>query len=193
MEYSINKTKRNIIILSSSILILYVFTIRLFYFFKGPVKIDTVQIVIQHIIFLISYGYIIMAIFDYFRHYKFKVLQISILIILIMEVFFRAFSIARLFVPTWKLTMLFIPIMIWIISNIILSVFLFRIKKKDYPGILSIRNYAISSFVLLNLAQLLLFFMKPAGIFATQQLVELTSAIPYIFSIDFAIKLYLKE
>lgn len=193
MEYTVNKTKRNGIILSSSLLILYVLTSSLFFFFKGPTKIDTLQIVIQKIIFLIPYGYLMLVFFDYFRHYKLKVLQISILTIFIVEVILRANLFTKLFDSTWKQAVLITAIAIWIIAANILIIFLFQIKMKDYPGILSIRKYAISMILFFVLGPTIPFFVKPDSIFATQQLVELTSAIPYIFTIDFAIKLYSKE
>jgi hypothetical protein len=64
---------------------------------------------------------------------------------------------------------------------------------KDYPGILSIRKYAISSVLVFAFVSTFPFFVKSANSFTTQQLAGLTSAIPYIFTIDFAMKLYLKE
>ncbi len=193
MKYTINRTKRNVIILSSLLLILYVLILRLFFFFTGPTKIDTIQIVIQKIIFLIPYGYLMLAFFYYFRHYKLRVLQISILTILIMDVVLRANLFTKMFDSTWKLIFFLTANAIWIIATISLIIFLFKIKIKDYPGILSIRKYAISMILFFVLATTVLFFIKPDNRFATQQLVELTSAIPYIFTIDFAIKLYLNE
>ncbi len=193
MEYTINKTKRNVIILASSILILYVLTSSLFFFLKGPTKIDTLQIVIQKIIFLIPFGYLMLAFFDYFRHYKLKVLQISIITILIMEVILRANLFTNIFDSIWTKAIFITTNAIWIIATIFLIVFLFQIKMKDYPGILSIRKYAISIILFFVLVTTIPLLGNPVNSFTTRQLVELTFAIPYIFTIDFAIKLYSKK
>lgn len=193
MEYTISRTKRNIIILASSILILYVLTSNLFFLLKGPTKIDTLQVVIQKIIFLIPFGYLMLAFFDYFRHYKLKVLQISILTILIMEVILRANLFTNIFDSIWTKTIFITTNAIWIIATIFLIVFLFRIKMKDYPGMLSIRKYAISIILFFALVTTIPLFGNPVNSFTTRQLVELTFAIPYIFTIDYAIKLYSKK
>lgn len=190
MKYTINKTKRNSIILSSSILILYVLTVRLYFFFKNPTPIDTLQSIIQSLIFIIPYGYLMLQFMEYFRHYKLRVLQISILTIFIVDLILRANLFTNLFDSTWKQTVLIAAIAIWIIATISLIVFLFQIKMKDYPGILSIRKYAIFSLLIFVLVPTVPLFVKSDNSFATQQLVELTSAIPYIFTIDFAIRLY---
>ena len=193
MEYTINKTKRNVIILASSILILNVLMSSLYFFFKSPAKIETLQIVIHKIIFLIPFGYLMLAFFDYFRHYKLKVLQISILTILIMEVILRANPFTNIFDPIWIKAVFITTNAIWIIATIFLIVFLFQIKMKDYPGILSIRKYAISVIFFFVLVTTIPLFRSPANSLTTRQLLELTFTIPYIFTIDFAIKLYSKK
>ena len=129
MEYTINKTKRNVIILASSILILYVLTSSLFFLFDS----------------------------------------------------------------IWTKAIFITTNAIWIIATIFLIVFLFQIKMKDYPGILSIRKYAISIILFFVLVTTIPLFGNPVNSFTTRQLVELTFAIPYIFTIDFAIKLYSKK
>jgi hypothetical protein len=193
MKYTINRTKRNVIILSSLLLILYVLILRLFFLFTGPTKIDTIQIVIQKIIFLIPYGYLMLAFFDYFRHYKLKVLQISILTILVMDVILRANLFTNIFDSIWTKTIFITTNAIWIIATILLIVFLFQIKMKDYPGMLSIRKYAISIILFFVLVTTIPLLGNPVNSFTTRQFVEITFAIPYIFTIDFAIKLYSKK
>lgn len=190
MKYTINRTKRNSIILSSSILILYVLTVRLYFFFKNPTQIDTLQSIIQSLIFIIPYGYLMLQFMEYFRHYKLRVLQISILTIFIVDLILRANLFTHLFDSVWKQAVLIAAIAIWIIATVSLIVFLFQIKMKDYPGILSIRKYAIFSLLIFVLVPTVPFFVKSDNSFANQQLAELTSAIPYIFTIDFAIRLY---
>lgn len=193
MEYTINKTKRNLLILSSSFLILYILTMRLFFFFNGPIKIDAFQNVVQKLIYIILYGYIMFVFSDYFRHYKLKLLQILILTHFFMEVILRSglFN----FTPelTWEKAFFLCTISIWIIVTILLIFFLFQIKIKDYSGIRSIRKFAISIILITVLSPAFPLFAKPENVFATQQLLELTSVIPYFFTINFAIKINLKE
>ncbi len=193
MEYTINRTKRNSIILSSSFLILYILTLRLFFFFKTPTKTDTLQMIIQNVIFLIPFGYLMLAFYRYFRYYKLTVLQISILIVFILEVLFRSALFINLFELAWKKTVLLTASTIWVATIIVFIVFLFKIKPKDYPGMLSIRYYVISTLLAYIFATTYTFYSEPANPFQTQQLVELSFAIPYFFTIVFATKLYLKE
>ena len=193
MEYTINRTKRNNIILSSSFLILYVLITRLLFFINTPTKIDTVEMLIRNVIYLIPFGYLMLAFFNYLRHYKLKGLQISILIIFIMEVIFKSTLFTNLVESTWEKAVLLSASTIWIAATIGLIVFLFNNKTKDYPGALSIRNYAISSLLIYVLSTTIPFYVQLDNILATQQLVGLTAVIPYIFTINFAIKLYLKE
>jgi len=193
MEYTISKTKRNIIILSSSFLILYVLVIGLFFFYKGPTQLDPTQLVIQNIIYIIFYGYLMLVFVDFFRYYKLKVLGISILTILIMEVISRVIQNTNILDLTEARTILFATNVIWIIATIILVIFLFQTKKEEYPGILSIRKYAIGMIPFFVLGATVPLFVKPDNVFAALQLVVLTLAIPYIFTIDFAMKVSLKE
>ena len=193
MKYTINRTKRNILILCSSFLILYVFIVRLFFLFTSPTKIDIIHQVIQNVIFLIPFAILMLAFFDYFRHYKLKVLQISILTVLIMEVIFKSTLFSNIFESTWIKAVFLTTSAIWILATIILIVSLSQNKMKDYPGILSIRNYSICIILNYILATTIPHLAKPANYLTTLHLVELTSAIPYIFTIVFALKLYGKE
>jgi len=193
MEYTINRTKRNTIILCSSFLILYVLVTRLLFFINSTTKIDIVERLIRNVIYLIPVGYLMLAFFKYFKHYKLKILQISILIILVMELIFKSTLFTNMFESTWKIIFLLSASTIWIVATFVLIVGLFSNKTKVYPGMLSIRNYAISSLLIYVFATTYSFYLKPVNSLDTQQLIELTSAIPYIFTIVFAIKLKLKE
>ena len=193
MEYIISRTKRNTIILCSSFLILYVLVTRILFFINSPTRIDILENLIRNIIYIIPVGYLILAFFKYFSHYKLKILQISVLIIFIMELIFKSTLFSNLFESTWKIIFLLSATSIWIVATIVLIVGLLRNKTKVYPGMLSIRNYAISSLLIYVFATTYSFFLNPVNPLYTKQLIELTSAIPYIFIIVFAIKLKLKE
>jgi hypothetical protein len=193
MEYTITRTKRNSIILCSSFLILYVLITRLLFRINTPTKIDTLEQLIRNITYLIPFGYLMLVFYNYFSYYKLKVLQISILIIFIMEVILRSTFLTNLLELTLKKAVLLSASTIWIAATIVLIVVLFKNKSKIYPGTLSIRNYAISSLLIYVFSTTYSFYLKPVNPINTMLLVGLTSAIPFIFTIVFAIKLNLKE
>lgn len=193
MEYTISKTKRIIIILCSSFLILHVLITRLLFLIDTPTEIDTSEQLIKNIIYLILLGYLLLEFYNYFRHYKLKVLQISILTILIMEVILRSTLFSKLFESIWQKAVLFSASTIWIASTIVLIAVLIKNKSKVYPGMLSIQNYAISSLVIYIFATTYRFYLNPVNPIKTLLIVGLTSAIPFIFAIVYAIKLNLKN
>lgn len=193
MEYTITKSKRLIIILCSSFLILHVLITRLLLFIDAPTKIDTSGQLVQNIIYLIPLGYLLLEFYNYFKHYKFKVLQISILIILIMEIILRSTLFHNLFESIWQKAVLLSASTIWIASTVVLIAVLLKNKSEVHPGILSIRNYAISSLLIYVFATTYRFYLNPVNPINTLLLVGLTSAIPFIFTIVFATKLNLKE
>jgi hypothetical protein len=188
MEYTINKAKRNTIILCSSLLILYVLSSRLFFFFYQGAPIEALPIFIQNILYIILYGYITWTFFDYFRHYKLTVLQTSILIIFLMEVVFKSHLLTNILDSTLEQTLFLITNAVWIIASVILIVFLFKLKGRAYPGIGSIRKYAVSMILLFILVTTIPFWVKQGQAFSTQQLIGLAFVIPYIFTMEFAIK-----
>lgn len=193
MEYTVSQTKRNIIILSSIILILYFLGVGLFFFLKGPIKLDTLLNIIQNVIYIIPYSYLMLVFIDYFRFYKLKVLQTAFLAVFIMEIISRGFQFTNLFDMSDTRVMHLATNMIWIVATAISLIFLFQTKIKDYPGIISIRKYVIGIVPFFVLGTSITFMIKPDSIFGTLQLVNITLAIPYIFTIDFAVKLCLKN
>jgi len=193
MEYTITKTKRLIIILCSSFLILHVLITRLLLYIDSLDKIITSNQLVQNIIYLIFLGYLLLEFFNYFRHYKLKVLQISILIILIMEVILRSTIFSNLIESVWQKVVLFSASTIWIASTIVLIVVLSKNKSKVNPGMYSIRNYALSSLVIYVFATTYRFYLNPVNPINTLLLVGLTSAIPFVFTIIYAINLNLKN
>lgn len=156
-------------------------------------KIDTIEILIRNLTYLIPLGFLMLTFYNYFRHYRLKVLQNAIFIIFIMEVILRSTFFTNLFEWAWTRAFLLSTSTIWIAATIILVVVLFKNKSKVYPGILSIRKYAISSLLIYVFSTTYSFYIKPVEPLNTMLLVGLTSAIPFIFTIDFAVKLNLKE
>lgn len=193
MEYTTSKTKRLIIILCSSFLILHVLITRLLLFIDTPTKTETYEQLIQNIIYLIPLGYLLLEFYNYFRHYKFKVLQISILIILIMEIILRSTPFPNPLESTWQKAVLLSASTIWIASTVVLIAVLLKNKTEVHPGLFSIRNYAITSLLIYMFATTYRFYLNPVNPINTLLLVGLTSAIPFIFTIVFATKLNLKE
>lgn len=188
MEYTISRTKRNGIILCSSFLILHVLITRLL-LLNAPTKINTIETLIRNVIYLIPFGFLMLVFYNYFRHYKLKVLQISILIIFLMEVILRSTFFTNLLELTWKKATLLSVSTIWIVAIIVLITVLFKNKHEAYPAILPVRNWAISSLLIFAFATTYSFYLKPVSPMNTMLLIGLTSAIPYIFTIVFALKL----
>jgi glucan phosphoethanolaminetransferase (alkaline phosphatase superfamily) len=127
--------------------------------------------------------------FDYFRHYRLKVLQIVILTVFITEVIFKSNLLTNILESTWKKAIFLTVNAIWILATIVMIAFLFQAKMKDYPGIRSVRKYAISILFFYVLVPTVPLFVEPDSTFSTQQLVEIIFVIPYVFVIDFAMKL----
>lgn len=110
-----------------------------------------------------------------------------------MEVIFKSTLFTNLFELTWVKAIFLVANTIWIAATVVLIVILFKHKSKVYPGMLSIRNYAISSLIIYVFATTYRFFLEPVNPQDTLLLVGLTSAIPFIFTIVYALKLNLKE
>jgi hypothetical protein len=130
---------------------------------------------------------------DYFRHYKLKVLQAAFLAVFIIEVISRGIQFLNIFDTTDARVIHLATSVIWIVALAILFIFLFQNRIKNYPGMLSIRKYVIGIVPFFVLGAIIPYMVKPESIFAALQLVSMTLAIPYIFTIDFAMKLCLKE
>lgn len=189
MNYTISKPRRNAIILCSLCMILYILILRLFFFFNGLEEMNSLQVIVLNMTYIILYGSIMLAIFDYFRHYKFKALKISILIMLISEVVLKSRLFSDMFESTWEKAAFLAVNVTWILATMTMIAYLFQVKTKECPGILSIRRYAISILFFYVLVTTVPLFVKPDSIFSVQQLVETTFVIPYIFAIDFATKI----
>jgi len=193
MEYSISRTKRNLIVLSSSFLILYFLIVGLFFLIMGPTKLDTLQSGIQKMLYLIPLGYLLLVFIGYFRYYHLKVLQMTTIAILICEVVMMGIQFANGLIANVPEFILYPINAVWIIATIIWMIFLFRANMKDFPAILSIRKYAVGPILIFLIGFSIPFLVKPDDNFAALQILCMICAIPYIFTIDFAMKLQLKE
>jgi len=193
MNYTIDKKKRNRIIFSSSFLILYFVVVGLFFLIMGPTKLDPLQFGIKKVLYLIPFGYLMLIFFDYFRYYHLKVLQIATITILTCEVVTLGIQFANLLLATLPKFILYTVNAIWVIATIIWIIFLFIPKMKDYRALISIRKYAMGPVLIFLIGFSIPFFVKPNNTFTAMQLLCIICAIPYILTIDFAMKLQLKE
>lgn len=193
MKYTINKTKRNLIIFSSAFLIVYSVFFTFIFFFTDPVTPEPLQVGIQSIVFLLAYSYLMLVFIDYFRFHGLKVLQVAALSLLVTEFVTRGFQLSNVLGYTIPKYMNLTFTLIWSISLFVSIVFLFLLKSKDYPAIRAIRWYAVCFILFPVLGATIPLLVKPNDIFITIQLLGLTLAIPYIFSIDFAVKVPLED
>jgi len=198
MEYTISKTKRNLIIFSAVFLILKNISLVAFaIIFPTPDHENSIwiQISIERILQLFPYAYIMIVMADYFRHYQLKALQIITLGMLALEI---AGSIIHYFNHTeinLPKPLLIGNSIIWTLSMFIWIVFLFRVSNTNYAAINSIRKYAISVLVVIFISGTLpllidhfIDIQKYLGIF-----ISITFVIPNIFFIEFGLKLPGKE
>jgi len=181
------------IIFSSAFLILYFVVVGLFFLIMGPSKLDTLQFGIKKMLYLIPFGYLMLIFFDYFRYYHLKVLQIATITILTCEVVTLGIQFANVLVAALPKFILLTINTIWITATIIWIIFLFIPKMKDYQAMISIRKYAMGPVLIFLIGFSIPFIVKPDNTFAALQILCIICAIPYIFTIDFAMKLQLKE
>lgn len=146
---------------------------------------------IRNVIFLIIFGYLMLAFFQYFAHYRLKILQYAVLVLFILEIISKSMFFTHLFESNLKMNLFISKTVIWIITNIVLIVGTYRNRTKADRGINSIGNFAITRLLVFVFAANLPFLLKPENPFRMQQFIELTSAIPYIFTIVFALRLRL--
>jgi hypothetical protein len=198
IEYSISKTKRNLITFSAVFLILKNIVLIVFaylYHASDPEKPMWILWSIERILQIIPYGYIMIVMADYFRHYQLKVLQLITLGILALEIIghvIHYFNHAKINLPK---PLLIGNSIIWTLAMIVWIVFLFRVSTTKFAATNSIRKYAISvlAVILISgtlplLINQLIDIQKYSGI-----VVGVIFLIPYVFFIEFGLKLPLKE
>lgn len=195
MEYVIRKTKKNLILFSAVFLILKAITLAFAFHAADSAKPDLVLNVIGRFLHIVAYGYILIVLFGYFKHYELKALQMITLSILALEIagsVIQFSSITGLNVPNRVNLMNGI---IWSLAMILWIIFLFRSSVSDFPALISIRKYAVSIFAVLILSAIIPLLINQ--LINNRQYFELFAAIifviPYVFIIEFAIKLKMKK
>lgn len=197
MNYPISATKRNLMILSAAFLTVY--TIYNAFFFLGlepsHVKPDIIMLIIRDLLFGIPHIYLLLVLFDYFRYQGWKVLKYTFLLTAIMEVLIKGFHIINRigsFVPN-NIYYAVGEAVFWIIVIIVQAIFLFQIKRKEYPEVFSLQKYAIG----LILTQIIGFgipvIFRSENLSSMMLVIRIISSIPYLFLIDFTLKLDLNK
>lgn len=188
MKYAISKTKRNLIIFSAVLLILK--SIILVLVFNDSTRLDVAFRGVDRFLQTMASGYILFVVVHYFRHYKLKTLQFITLAILLIDVannIIRFSTLAGMNVS--KHTPL-VCTLIWVFLLFCWVIFLFRIPAADFPALISIRKYAVAIFAIVILGGFI-----PVLIDARQYyelLAPIIVVIPYVFIVEFAMKLKLK-
>lgn len=192
MEYTISKTKRNLIFFSAAFLIMKAIFLSLVFQSVYPAKPDLVLNVIGRIVQIAAYGYILIVLIGYFKHYELKVLKTITLGILIFSIAENVIQIFSSFqeknTPNHVNWVIAIGGVLALITWII---FLFRIRAADFSGLVSIRKYAVSVVAIVILGGFIPVFIDARQYFLF--LAPIIVVIPYFFIIEFAFKLKLKS
>jgi hypothetical protein len=197
MEYTISRTKRNLIIFSAVFLILKAFIVVSVFFAREHAVHDNTIGIILSILQIIPYGYIMIVITEYCNHYKLKALRMTTLILLLMEIsgnMLQYFNQAEMFSQAEMNVPRFIAIgsgVVWTLIMIVWIILLVRISATDYPALISIRKYAISVIAVNLLSGTLPFLI--GHITNIQQylgiIVVVIGVLPNVFFIEFGLKL----
>jgi len=201
MDYTISKTKRNLIIFCAVFLILKAIIVSAIFFLRESTQHNNTLRIILSILQIIPYGYILIVIAEYFNHYQLKVLRMTTIILLITEIsgnMLQYFNQADIYSQTEITVPKFIAIVnnvVWTLGMIVWIVFLFRISVTNFPALISIRKYAISALAVIFISgtlplviNQLIEIQKYLGI-----VVPVIFLIPYIFFIEFGLRLSLDE
>lgn len=169
-----------------------------FFFFglkPGSMEVDSAQLIIRDLLFAIPHLYLLIVLFDYFRYHRWKVLQYTLLFTVIFEFVSKAFRIINQmgsFVTTNFSYSMTIGA-IWLISIIVQAIFLLRLKRKDYPEVFSLQKYAVALIFFQLVAFGIPFLFRSESVSSMLLIIRILSAIPYLFLIEFALKLKSKE
>ncbi len=196
MDYTISKTKRNLIIFSAVFLMVKAIILVVVFQSVYPAKPDLVLSVTSWILQIAAYGYILIVLIGYFKHYELKVLMMITLGILALEIAGNVIQLFSGIAEKDALNHINLVITIgWSLALIIWIIFLFRIPEADFPALISIRKYAISVMAIILLSGIVPLFVnqfiniqKYLGVF-----VGVILLIPYVFIIEFGLKLPQKE
>lgn len=197
MTYTIGKTQRNLMILSAALLTV-ITLYNAFYFLglkPGIEKPHSAEMIIRDLLFTIPHIYLLLVLFDYFRHQGWKVLQYTLLFTAIIEIIYKAFNMIKQigsFIPANFYYSAAVT-SILAITIIIQAIFLLQIKRKDYPEVFSLQKYTIGLILLQIIAFGIPVVVRSNDSNSMMLVIRTLSGIPYLFLIEFALKLKLKE
>lgn len=197
MEYTISRTKRNLIIFSAAFLILKAIIVVSVFFAREYAAHDHTLGIILSILQIIPYSYIMLVLSGYFNYYKLKALRMTTLILLLIEIsgnMLQYFNQVEMFNQAEMNVPRFIAIgngMVWTLILIVWIILLFRISATDFPALISIRKYAISVIAVVLLSGTLpilighiMVMQRYLGI-----IVVVIGVLPNVFFIEFGLKL----
>ena len=193
MNYLITKTKRNNLIISSSIIILNYFFIGFSFLFKDARQLDSVENGVINLVFSFAYLYAFLFLLDYFKKNELKTLKTLTLIVLISELgsqISTSVNSFKLVIPEF-LSSIFSGV--GLIGVIIWIVLVLRLKSENYSELKSLHRFAygyIASFVLGLLVSVSMMF---GGFYEYLDLMYIPISIPFFFLIEFAVKLGLEQ
>ncbi len=148
---------------------------------------------IKNLIFAASYSYVLYIFITYFRHYSLRTLTILTTIILVSELISTIILILNSLLTRDLDGLRTIINILTIIVEIIWLFYLFPLKSKDYSAILSLYKYGIAIIVTFFIALVVTFNLVYSENLSVYGIQDIILAIPYIFLIDFGLKLKIDQ
>lgn len=193
MNYTIYPAKRNLMIFSAAFLTVYTLYNAFFFYhlMDTGIKPDAAQMVIRDLLFAIPYVYLLIVLFDYFRHQGWKVLQSVVLMAAIVEIGSRMVNWVNAMGPLTPISRNYSMSMglFWVATILIQAIFVLRLNRKENPAVLALQKYAVA----LILTQLIAFaipvVIHSANSTSMMVAIRIISAVPYLFLIEFTLKL----
>lgn len=186
MDYTISKTKRNLIIFSAVFLILKAIVLVVVFNAIDSTRLEVTLRRVDRILQTVACGYIIFVLVQYFRHYKLKTLQFITLAILLIDVANNTIQFSILAGMNVAKHDPLVSALIWVFLLFLWIIFLFRIPAANFPALISIRKYAVSILAIVILGGFIPFFIDDRQYF--EFLAPIIVIIPYFFIVEFALK-----
>lgn len=197
MNYTISSTKRNLMILSAAFLTVY--SLYNAYFLHSlpdaAVKPDSVQIIIRDLLFAIPHVYLLIVLFDYFRHHGWKVLQLVVLVAAIVEIASKVVNLINAMEPI-KPSSFYYSMgigLFWGVVVLLQVIFLLRLKRKENPAVFPLQKYALSLIIFQLVAFAIPLVIRSAESSSMILAIRMISAVPYLFLIEFTLKLNIEK
>ena len=144
---------------------------------------------LKNLLFAASYSYVLYIFITYFKFYSLRTLSVLTTILLICELISTFILILNSHTTIDLESLRTVINILTIIVEIIWLFYLFPLKTKEYTAILSLYKYGIAIIVTFFFAIVVTFnlvYSEDLTFFGIQDIIL---AIPYIFLIDFGIKL----